>query len=132
MFSKVFSDLLQSRDITAYQMSKDTGISQGMISHWKSGKRLPAANHLLTIASYLGVSVEYLLTGDDSAPSPAPAPVVPVVPAISETGKVMLSLFEQLPREDQLILIGRLMERVERMKRQEIVASLAGEGQQIC
>ena len=33
MFSDIFKQLLQKNNVTAYQMSKDTGISESLISN---------------------------------------------------------------------------------------------------
>lgn len=56
---------LMSRDIDRQWLSKETGISENTISGWKSKKRIPPADRALKIADALGVTVRYLLTGDD-------------------------------------------------------------------
>lgn len=61
MFKEIFIQLLQSRNITAYKLSKDTGISQALISNWKKGTKIPASDNLLKIADYFNVSIDYLL-----------------------------------------------------------------------
>ena len=58
----IFEKLLQSKGVTAYQVSKATGINQSFFSYWKSGKtKNPKPNKLEKIADYFGVSVDYLL-----------------------------------------------------------------------
>ena len=47
--------------ITAMKVSKETGISSGNISDWKSGKSMPSAVALDALADYLDCSVDYLL-----------------------------------------------------------------------
>jgi transcriptional regulator with XRE-family HTH domain len=44
------------------------GMTQGAISHYYAGKRVPSAEMVPAIARALGVSMEYLLTGEDSKP----------------------------------------------------------------
>lgn len=61
MFSDIFKQLLQKSNVTAYQMSKDTGISESLISNWKSGRQLPKYDSLNTLADYFGVSGDFLL-----------------------------------------------------------------------
>lgn len=61
MFADIFNQLLQTRRISAYKLSRDTGITQGMISYWKSGERLPSAEHLIRLADYFDCSIDYLL-----------------------------------------------------------------------
>ena len=59
-----FSELLEKTHKTAYRVSKDTGIPQSVLSDWKTGRSTPKADKLKIIASYFGVSVDYLL-GDE-------------------------------------------------------------------
>lgn len=61
MFSDIFKQLLQNSNLSAYQMSKDTGISESLISNWKSGRQLPKYDSLNTLADYFGVSGDFLL-----------------------------------------------------------------------
>ncbi len=61
MFSDIFKQLIQNANVTAYQMSKDTGISESLISNWKSGRQLPKYDSLNILADYFNVSGDYLL-----------------------------------------------------------------------
>lgn len=61
--AQVLDELMTSQNVTAYKMSKDTGISDRLIGYWRKGEKLPGAENLLTIANYFGISVDYLLTG---------------------------------------------------------------------
>lgn len=58
---KKFVELLQKRQITPYQVSKATGISQSTLSDWKTGRAKPKADKLLKLAEYFGVTVDYFL-----------------------------------------------------------------------
>lgn len=60
MYEK-FQRLLDSRKITSYVVSKDTGIAQSVLSGWKSGRSKPKADKLKKIADYFGVTIEYFL-----------------------------------------------------------------------
>lgn len=61
MFSDIFKQLIQDSGLTVYQISKDTGISESLMSHWKSGRQLPKYDSLNTLADYFGVSGDFLL-----------------------------------------------------------------------
>lgn len=61
MFAEIFVHVLEKKNISAYRLSQETGITQGMISYWKSGERMPSADNLITLADYFGCSVDYLL-----------------------------------------------------------------------
>lgn len=62
---EIFSKLLHEYGVTAYKISKETGISQSTLSDWKSGRITPKADKLQIIADYFNVSLEYLMTGEE-------------------------------------------------------------------
>ena len=65
----VFEQLLQKYNMTAYKVSKATGVTQTSLSNWKSGRNTPSTKTLQKIADYFGVTVDYLMTGqEDSSP----------------------------------------------------------------
>lgn len=69
MFKDKFVQILQTKGISAYKLSKDTGITQGMISYWKNGERMPSAKNLNILADYFNVTVDYLLGETDEKKS---------------------------------------------------------------
>lgn len=62
----IFEQLLQERGITAYKVSKETGITQSTLSDWKRGRSTPKTDNMKKIADYFGVTVDYLMTGEVS------------------------------------------------------------------
>ena len=59
---KKFADLLAKTNKTAYQVSKDTGLAQSLLSDWKLGRiKILGASKLKILAEYFGVSIEYFL-----------------------------------------------------------------------
>ena len=58
---KKFAALLDKNNKTAYQVSKDTGISTATLSNWKNGNYNPKLEKLKILADYFGVGVEYFL-----------------------------------------------------------------------
>lgn len=53
--------LLDKTDKTAYQVSKETGVSTATLSNWKNGNYVPKVDKLKKIADYFGVTVDYFL-----------------------------------------------------------------------
>lgn len=100
-------DEIEKRGLTAYALSKHLEIGTTTTTNWKQRKTDPPAKYIAPICEFLGCSLEYLLTGQEAKKAPAPE--------ISENGREMLELFEQLPDRDQLLLIGRLREMVSPM-----------------
>ena len=60
MYEK-FAILLGENNKTAYQVAKDTGIAQSVLSDWKTGRSTPKADKLKVLAAYFDVSIEYFL-----------------------------------------------------------------------
>lgn len=60
MYEK-FAELLAKTHKTAYQVSKDTGIAQSVLSDWKTGRCKPKVDKLQKLANYFGVEISYFL-----------------------------------------------------------------------
>ena len=58
---KKFAKLLEKSNKTAYQVSKDTGIAQSVLSDWKTGRSTPKIDKIIKVADYFGVSIDYFL-----------------------------------------------------------------------
>lgn len=67
MFTEVFVEILEKRNITPYQVAKNTGISQGLMGEYNRGEKLPTTKNLIKIADYLDCSVDYLLGRSDKS-----------------------------------------------------------------
>lgn len=65
MFTEIFVQYIADQNITAYRVAKETGISQGLMNEYKSGKKLPTLQNLLKIADFLNVSIDYLVGRTD-------------------------------------------------------------------
>lgn len=60
MYTK-FVQLLQENNLTAYRVSKDTGISQSTLSDWKTGRAKPKIDKILLLAKYFNVPIEFFV-----------------------------------------------------------------------
>lgn len=58
---KKFAELLEKNNITAYQVSKQTGVSTSTLSEWKNGNYTPKLDKMQKIANFFGVTVDYFL-----------------------------------------------------------------------
>ena len=58
---KNYVELRDTKGITDYQVSKDTGIPKSTFSEWKSGRSKPKVEKLKILADYFGVDVGYFL-----------------------------------------------------------------------
>ncbi len=64
---EIFERLCEAKGLTPYKVSKATGIPTATLSNWKAGRYTPKQDKLQKIADFLGVSFEYLMTGEDKA-----------------------------------------------------------------
>lgn len=62
---EVFEQLLQKFGVTAYKVSKETGVTQTSLSNWKTGRSTPSPGTLQKIADFFDVSLDYLMTGKE-------------------------------------------------------------------
>lgn len=110
-FHEILTKLLENKKITAYQISKDTGISQTAIGKWKKGEQYPTADKLKILADYLVVTTDYLLTGKELTQK-ATTIEIPK-PSLTENEEEILKLFSQLTERQQLKLIVKAEDMVE-------------------
>lgn len=73
------------------ELARRIGITRVSISKWESGLNQPKGRYLNDLAAALGVTVEWLLTGEGSAPESSGEPRIPgyhnVEPAVIFQGK---------------------------------------------
>lgn len=65
---EILGKLLKKYGVTAYRVSKETGVPQSTLSDWKRGISTPKQDKLKKIADYFGVTLEYLMTGKEASP----------------------------------------------------------------
>lgn len=83
------------------EFAKAVGMTQGGVSQYFTGKRVPSVENLPAISRALGVSMEYLLTGEDSKPQDSAAEEWKARALAAESKLAQLSalLGSQLPAE---------------------------------
>lgn len=91
---RIFS-ILKEKKLKQKDMADYTGISTSAISAWNKNNTNPAAESISTIADFLGVSIEYLLTGEEKA----------II--LKDDEKELLTYYKKLPEKDRQRLIGR-------------------------
>mgnify|MGYP005780413293 CR=1 FL=1 len=62
---EIFEKLCKEKGVTAYKVGKATGITTATFSNWKAGRYTPKQDKMQKIADYFGVSIEYLMTGEE-------------------------------------------------------------------
>ena len=65
-FSERFKNLMDESGLTQTEAAKLFGVSQGAIFDYREGRSEPKSWPMLRMAKYFGVSVEWLMTGDET------------------------------------------------------------------
>ena len=56
--------LMDTKGISAYKLSKETGISESVISRWKNGEQSPSLSSLVKVAHYFQCGLSELMKGE--------------------------------------------------------------------
>lgn len=98
---EIFEQLLQKYGVSAYKVSKATGVTQSTLSDWKRGRSTPKSENMKKLADYFGVSIDYLMTGkEESQKEPQ------LKPKDEKDIKNILANTEQLLKQDGLMFDG--------------------------
>ena len=93
-------DLCDQKGKTVYGLSKILDINQSTMSTWKKRDASIPSDYLEKIANYLGVTIEYLVTGKEQEP----------YRYTTEEEDEVLRMLRELPIPEKYIFIGRLTE----------------------
>ncbi len=102
-------ETLDKTDRKASDLCEKLDIRASTMSSWKTRKTDPPAKHMKTIADFLGVSLDYLLTGQEA----------PLRKTTTTEEDELLELFRTLPPNRQQRYIGRLETEVENYVREQ-------------
>lgn len=62
----VYEILRKAKGVSDYAVAKACNFGQSTLTDWKKGRCTPRPDKLQKIAAYFGVTVDYLMTGQDS------------------------------------------------------------------
>lgn len=63
-----YQKLLDEKGLKNADVSRATGVSNMTLSDWKRGKSEPKTKNMQKIADFLGTTLSYLVTGEESNP----------------------------------------------------------------
>lgn len=55
----------KERNLNQLKVAMDLNISREALSHYENGKREPSLDMLNKLSAYFGVSIDYLINGED-------------------------------------------------------------------
>lgn len=69
MFYDIYVKLCAEKGVSPSRAAEDCDINKANVSAWKSNGYTPRGTALNRLAEYFGVTVDYLLTGDEKPPA---------------------------------------------------------------
>lgn len=64
---EIYCKLRDLKGLKDSDVSKGADVSKSTFSDWKSGRSTPKKDKLIRIANFFGVSVDYLMTGEENS-----------------------------------------------------------------
>lgn len=101
MFWNIFFSLCTEKGRSPNAVAKELSIASGTVTAWKNGK-VPHHGTLLKLASYFGVTVDYLLGNEPTSPA---APTENVV-IYHRDGKTVTKKFSK----EQMEMLAKMLE----------------------
>lgn len=92
---RIFVELSQ-RNITQKDFANNIDVNEKTVSAWKKNNSLPPADKLSNISDCLGVSLDFLLTGEEKKPS------------LSEDKVRLLEMYDMLTDMEKGEILGEL------------------------
>lgn len=123
---EIFEKLCEKKGITAYRVSKETGVTTATLTSWKQGKYTPKREKLQKIADYFGVTVEYF-TGEEKNDDPHELTAKDERDIAKDMENIRNKLLngsdgplsydgEPIPEEDAELLLGQIELMMRRLK----------------
>lgn len=95
---RLFMLLEQSQDKSAADLCRVLGVNTSQTTNWKQRNTDPPAKYLMAICEYLGVSVEYLLTGQETSED--------IARGLSDEERDLVELYRGLDKAGRRIVMG--------------------------
>lgn len=103
--------LLEEKSLKMVDLCRFLDINTSTMTNWKNRKTDPPAKFIFPICEFLGVTCEYLLTGEEKN-----------ITGFCTTDMEWLSLIHQLPREAQIEFRGEIKGYLKRMESESVAA----------
>lgn len=76
MFQERLYHLRKERGMSQEELANEVGVSRQAVQKWESGAAQPTLDKLTALAQYFGVTLDFLVTGEESAGEAQSVPVV--------------------------------------------------------
>ena len=99
MFYDRFKEMCTKKGVSCNKAATEIGLSNSTATKWKKTGATPDAKTISKIAEYFGVTVDFLLTGEQKTPAD---------PKISGREKEFMQLFGRLTPDQQDMILAQL------------------------
>lgn len=114
MFYDIFIKLCQKKGVTPSRAAEDCGVSRSNVSSWKSKGYTPRGDALQNFADYFGVTVDYLLGEEKSAPKEKSLPALDDEDRQDISKRLKETLDDLMLRQEGLMFDGEPLDDVTR------------------
>jgi len=122
---EIFEQLLRKHNLSAYKVSKMTGVTQSTLSDWKRGRSTPKTDTLQKIADYFDVSVDYLMGRESDEPNAIDKENNPIV--LDDDALELLEELKERPEMRTLFSVSRKATKEDILKAVKIIEALKGD-----
>lgn len=122
---EIFEQLLRKHNLSAYKVSKLTGVTQSTLSDWKRGRSTPKTDTLQKLADYFDVSVDYLMGGESDEPNAIDKENNPIV--LDDDALELLEELKERPEMRTLFSVSRKATKEDILKAVKIIEALKGD-----
>lgn len=116
-FYTILDKEMTRRNLSNYQLSKETGISDSLVGYWRNGKRKPTLDNLILLSKYFNVTIDYLVSG-------SPNSTLFGNYSLSTDETELISTYNQLDRRGQHRVHTIIYEELDRMESQNEPANV--------
>ena len=122
---EIFEQLLLKFGVTAYQVSKATGVSQSTLSSWKTRRNLISPDKGQKIADYFGVTLGYLMGTEEETPNAIDKNETPYV--LDDEALELLEELKNRPEMRTLFSVSRKAKKEDILTAVKLIEALKGD-----
>lgn len=112
LFERI-EELRNSKGISQGKLEKELGFSNGSISKWKNS--IPNPERLKKLADYFGVSVDYLMTGEETNGYYLNEETAKIAQEIYENDRILFDVYRSTSK-DRLVAYAMKLEELRKME----------------
>lgn len=108
-------ELIDNSGLSDLSICKELGLGNGSIGKWRKGTQRPSVEAIIKLASYFGVTTDYILTGKEEPSS-----------SISMEDEELLGYYHSLSKTDQRWIMGQMIDLIKKYDSQAEERQVSG------